>query len=251
MKKKKAVIIGAGPAGLAAGLYSGRSRLSTLIIEKGKDGGQIAITNEIENYPGFPEGATGLGLMELFHKQAKKFGVKFKLTDVKGVSLEGEKGVYDIVNGNKSFEESVKYIERYNLYLLVASAAVPDPSETLASASMEKIIETAKANFDYVIIDCPPAGVVADAAIVANYTDTMIFVTAEERVAIPQIEYALSDLMTTKADILGCIYNRAGTGTLKVATEKAGGYFSNRYGGYYGSSYYYGSRSSHHHRKRK
>ncbi len=46
------VILGAGPAGLAAGLYSGRARLSTLIIEKGQDGGQIAITDEIENYPG-------------------------------------------------------------------------------------------------------------------------------------------------------------------------------------------------------
>ena len=46
------VILGAGPAGLAAGLYAGRSRLSVLIIEKGQDGGQIAITDEIENYPG-------------------------------------------------------------------------------------------------------------------------------------------------------------------------------------------------------
>ncbi len=178
-----------------------------------------------------------------------------------GVSLEDEKGIYDIVNGNKTFEESVKYIERYNLYLLVASAAVNDPSETLASAGMAKIVETAKANFDYVIIDCPPAGVVADAAIVANYTDTMIFVTAEERVSLRQIEYALSDIMTTKADILGCIYNRAGTGTLRLASAKSGGYFSGRYGGYYGSSYYYGSRNSsyyyggsgkkHHRRSRK
>lgn len=165
-----------------------------------------------------------------------------------GISLEGEKGIYDIVTGNKSFEESVKYIEKYNLYLLVCSSAVADPSETLASDAMAKIVADAKKNFDYVIIDCPPAGVVADAAIVANYTDTIVFVTAEERVAIPQIEYALSDISTTKADIFGCIYNRAGTGTLKVATEKAGGYFSNRYGGYYGSSYYYGSR---HHKKRK
>ena len=46
------IILGGGPAGLAAGLYAGRSRLSTLIIEKGQDGGQIAITDEIENYPG-------------------------------------------------------------------------------------------------------------------------------------------------------------------------------------------------------
>lgn len=168
-----------------------------------------------------------------------------------GISIEGEKGIYDIVNGYKTFEESVKYIEKFNLYLLVASAAVADPSETLASDRMARLIEQAKKEFDYVIVDCPPAGVVADAAIVANYTDTIIFVTAEERVAIPQIEYALSDIMTTKVDVMGCIYNRAGTGTLKAATERSGGYFSNRYGGYYGSSYYYGSRSGSKHSRHR
>ena len=161
-----------------------------------------------------------------------------------GISLEGERGVYDIVTGKKTFEESVKYIEKLNLYLLVASAAVQDPSETLASEAMAEIIKQARENFDYVIVDCPPAGVVADAAIVANYTDSVIFVTAEDRVAIPQIEYALSDLTTAKSEILGCIYNRAGSGKTDIAMGKAGGYFSNRYGGYYGSSYYYGSRGS-------
>ena len=54
------IVLGAGPAGLTAGLYAGRARLSTLIIEKGQDGGQIAITNEIENYPGAQlEGESG------------------------------------------------------------------------------------------------------------------------------------------------------------------------------------------------
>ena len=52
-----------------------------------------------------------------------------------GISLEGERGVYDIVTGKKTFEESVKYIEKLNLYLLVASAAVQDPSETLRQRS--------------------------------------------------------------------------------------------------------------------
>lgn len=84
------VIIGGGAAGLTAGIYCGRARLKTLIIEKSLVGGLATYTNEIENYPGFPEGQTGLGLMELFHSQAKKFGVKFKLTDVKGVKLDGE-----------------------------------------------------------------------------------------------------------------------------------------------------------------
>ena len=84
------VIIGGGAAGLTAGIYCGRARLKTLIIEKSLVGGLATYTNEIENYPGFPEGATGLGLMELFHKQAKKFGVDFKLTDVKSVKLDSE-----------------------------------------------------------------------------------------------------------------------------------------------------------------
>ena len=83
------VIIGGGSAGLTAGIYCGRARLKTLIIEKSLVGGLATYTNEIENYPGFPEGASGLGLMELFHKQAKKFGVNFKLTDVKSVDLTG------------------------------------------------------------------------------------------------------------------------------------------------------------------
>lgn len=84
------VIIGGGAAGLTAGIYCGRARLKTLIIEKSLVGGLATYTNEIENYPGFPEGNTGLGLMDLFHKQAKKFGVQFKLTDVKGVKLDGD-----------------------------------------------------------------------------------------------------------------------------------------------------------------
>ncbi|MEL7654437.1 MAG: FAD-dependent oxidoreductase [Bacillota bacterium] len=90
VEKYDVVIIGGGAAGLTAGIYCGRARLNTLLIEKSLVGGLATYTNEIENYPGFPDGSTGLGLMELFHKQAKKFGVNFKLTDVKGVKLKGD-----------------------------------------------------------------------------------------------------------------------------------------------------------------
>ena len=85
------IILGAGPAGLAAGLYAGRSRLSTLIIEKGQDGGQIAITDEIENYPGqIVEGESGPSLIERMTQQAEKFGAERVSDTIKEVQLEGD-----------------------------------------------------------------------------------------------------------------------------------------------------------------
>lgn len=83
-------IIGGGAAGLTAAIYCGRARLKTILFEKSLLGGLATYTSEIENYPGFPEGETGTGLMNLFTKQAKKFGVNIKQTDVKAVNLEGK-----------------------------------------------------------------------------------------------------------------------------------------------------------------
>lgn len=81
------VIIGGGSAGLTAAIYCGRSRLNTLVIEQALVGGLITSTQELENYPGFPNGVGGEELMNLFYAQAKKYGVKFKLTDVKSVDF--------------------------------------------------------------------------------------------------------------------------------------------------------------------
>lgn len=84
------VIIGGGAAGLTSAIYCGRAKLKTLLIEKSLVGGLATYTNEIANFPGFPEGISGTELMNLYHKQAKNFGVNFKLTDVKAVQLEGK-----------------------------------------------------------------------------------------------------------------------------------------------------------------
>ncbi len=85
------IVLGAGPAGLAAGLYAGRSRLSTLIVEKGKDGGQIAITDEIENYPGQTvEGESGPSLIARMTQQCEKFGVERVSDTVNDMDLLGD-----------------------------------------------------------------------------------------------------------------------------------------------------------------
>jgi thioredoxin reductase (NADPH) len=87
------VIIGGGPAGLTAAIYARRARLETLLIEKALVGGLATSTNDICNYPGFPEGITGLELMRRFEAQAKHLGVQFKITPVKAVQLGDEKVV--------------------------------------------------------------------------------------------------------------------------------------------------------------
>lgn len=85
------IILGAGPAGLAAGLYCGRARVSTLLIEKAQDGGQIAITNEIENYPGqMLEGESGPSLVARMTQQVEHFGVDRVSDTIKSVELDGD-----------------------------------------------------------------------------------------------------------------------------------------------------------------
>ncbi|MBC7082739.1 MAG: thioredoxin-disulfide reductase [Firmicutes bacterium] len=85
------VVIGAGPAGLAAALYAGRARLATVVLERGAAGGQASTTHLIENYPGFPEGITGPDLMQRMEQQARRFGAEFRYAEVRALAT-GEDG---------------------------------------------------------------------------------------------------------------------------------------------------------------
>ncbi|MBF0224457.1 MAG: thioredoxin-disulfide reductase [Desulfobacterales bacterium] len=89
------VIIGGGPAGLTAGLYASRARLKTLLLEKLSVGGQIIVTDWIENYPGFPEGISGFDLAEKMMEQAKKFGLEIEYNEVLSLNLnETKKNIF-------------------------------------------------------------------------------------------------------------------------------------------------------------
>lgn len=84
------IILGGGPAGLAAGLYAGRGKLDTLLIEKGAFGGQVATTFEVDNYPGTDPGITGPELSNKMRIQAETFGTKFVKEDIVSVDLKGD-----------------------------------------------------------------------------------------------------------------------------------------------------------------
>jgi len=94
------IIIGGGPAGLSAGLYTSRARLSSLLLEKMGVGGQIADAERVDNYPGFPEGISGFELGQLMHQQATKYGLKTLLAEVTGIELQEGQKVVKTTEGN-------------------------------------------------------------------------------------------------------------------------------------------------------
>jgi thioredoxin reductase (NADPH) len=86
-KHSKMVILGSGPAGLTAAIYAARANLEPLLIGGYAPGGQLMITSDVENYPGFPEGIQGPELMQKFREQAERFGTRFVDVDVESVDL--------------------------------------------------------------------------------------------------------------------------------------------------------------------
>jgi len=94
------VIIGGGPAGLTAGLYTSRARLNSLLLERGLIGGQITNAERVENFPGFPEGISGFELGELMHQQAARYGLETIMSEVTGIAFQREQKIVKTTEGD-------------------------------------------------------------------------------------------------------------------------------------------------------
>jgi thioredoxin reductase (NADPH) len=101
MSKYEVIIIGGGPAGLTAGLYTSRAGLKSLLIERGIFGGQIINARQVDNYPGFPQGISGFELASLMHEQAIKYGLETINATVTAIKPEGK---YSIITADGKFE---------------------------------------------------------------------------------------------------------------------------------------------------
>ena len=84
------VIIGGGPGGYTAALYAARAGLKVIVLEKLSAGGQMALSHQIDNYPGFPEGIDGFSLAERMQEQAERFGAESELAEVYSLKLDGD-----------------------------------------------------------------------------------------------------------------------------------------------------------------
>ena len=94
------IIVGGGPAGLTAGLYSSRAGLTSILIEKGIFGGQITYAEHVENFTGFPQGISGQELGEKMHEQARKHGLKILTAEVTGLEMQGEMKLVKTTEGD-------------------------------------------------------------------------------------------------------------------------------------------------------
>ena len=107
MEHTRCLIIGSGPAGYTAGIYTGRADLHPIIYEGRQPGGQLTITTEIENFPGYPEGVSGKVMMDDLRKQAERFGADIRRGDIASIDLQKRPFIAKDEDGNEIEAESV------------------------------------------------------------------------------------------------------------------------------------------------
>lgn len=146
------------------------------------------------------------------------------------------KGVSNCIATGGDFHEIIQHIDQENIDILTSGPVAPNPSEILMSNRMQDFLNTAREEYDYVLIDTPPVMPVTDAAVLSSKTDGVMLVIASGEDKPELVKAAKTRLEQAGANIIGCILNK-----VKVAGGKYGyGYGGSHYGYGYGYGYYYG-----------
>jgi capsular exopolysaccharide synthesis family protein len=153
-------------------------------------------------------------------------------------SEEGKKivGLSHYLSGQKTMDEVMYRTQIPNLHIIFSGPSAPNPTEMLEKNYYEQLIEYARKNFDYVLIDCAPLGAVIDAAVVAKHCDGAVIVIAQGMVGSRVIATAKEQLAASGVRILGVVLNK-----VKSKKHRYGRFYGKYYGSYYGKYYGYGS----------
>ena len=163
------------------------------------------------------------------------------------------KGLSHYLTGKASLQEVICETSLKNVDMIFTGPVAPNPSELLGNAKFEKMIEDAREQYDYIILDCPPIGSVIDAAIVAKQCDGVVIVIESDMISYKMVQRVKSQLEKSGCRILGAVLNKVEVGGKGYGYGKYYGryskyyskYYTKYYGKYYGSYYgddYYGKK---------
>lgn len=148
-----------------------------------------------------------------------------------------DKGFADVIKGTAELNNVIKLVENLGIYVLCDQKSESNPSELLLKKSTEDIIESVRKEFDFVIIDTPPASIVTDTSVIAGMTDAAIMVIREDFAPFSRIRMSVDDIDANGSEILGCIFNMDSS---TVAKNKKYGRYKRGYGKYGYGKYGYG-----------
>lgn len=165
-----------------------------------------------------------------------------------GVKYDDKTGLIPIIKGESTYKESIKYVKSMGLFILPSGGITQKSAEVLDADKVREVLETARKEFDYIIIDTPPSRVVSDSLVISTLADAMIFVIRKEHAKIGEINETLDEIAATNIDIAGAVFTMNDEESHGRILNKGNGLRSNRYyssRGYYGGSYgSYGSYGS-------
>lgn len=132
---------------------------------------------------------------------------KPSLGDVLGVDADDQTGIVQLLNGETDWRQTVKYMGSHNIFVVLSGGECENPSELLSSEEMYKFVEMLEKEFDYIIFDTPPAGVVTDAVVLSPLTDAAVMVVLQDYAEIDSINSVIDDFAENGTKVIGTVFN--------------------------------------------